>query len=193
MAEPESVPVQDCASDEDDDETLVLAVAKGSEAAFARLVSRHSASVYALARRFTGNDGDTDDLTQEIFWKLWTRAAHWRPGEARFSTWLYRVAVNHCIDWDRKRRWRRWLPLAEVAEVADDGVAVDRQLEAQQALAEIRSAILKLPAKQRAALLLSVQQEKSNRDIAEIMQTSEGAVEQLLVRARRTLRGTGSP
>ena len=175
-------------SDSDDDEALVLAVAKGSEPAFAKLVARHSPSVYAVVRRFTGNDGDTDDLIQEIFWKLWKRAAKWRPGEARFSTWLYRVAVNHCIDWDRKRRWRRWLPLSEVAEMADDDIAIEERLEVRQALAAVRAEITKLPAKQRVALVLSVQQDKSNKEIAEIMQASEGAVEQLLVRARRTLR-----
>ena len=113
-------------------------------------------------------------------------------GEAQFSTWLYRILINHCIDRDRKSRVRSWISQSFgtnlISRVADDEPGPDRVTEAKQTLSAVRADIRDLPARQRAVLLLSVLDGRSNREISDILDVSVGAVEQALVRARRTLR-----
>ncbi len=163
-------------------------VAAGDERAFATLTRIHADQVHGLARRFTGNASDAEEIAQEVFWTVWKSAKKWQPGNARFATWLYRVTLNKCIDWDRRQRVRRFFFLPAPEDLIDDSPGADQSVEDRDSLALIRRSILRLPARQRAAILLSSQLEKSNKEIAAILEISPGAVEQLLVRARRTLR-----
>jgi RNA polymerase sigma-70 factor (ECF subfamily) len=167
------------------DDDLLAAVAGGDERAFSRLVARHGPRIHALARRHFGSGADADDVAQEVFWRVWRHAGKWQPGTAQFSTWLYRVAVNLCLD-----RRRRGSPASvdDMPDIADPGADAEQSLGARQALAMTYALIAELPDRQRMALLLSVHDELSNAQIAAAMDLSEGAVEQLLVRARRSLR-----
>ena len=175
--------------EQDGDEALMEAVGRGDERAFNRLVVRHSPRTYAVAQRYLGKHADADEATQEVFWRVWRSAGSWRPGTARVSTWLYRITVNVCLD--RKRS------VARRPEVSEDDVAIephdpapaqDERIAGQQMLRAVLASVTALPDEQRMALVLSVQQNLSSREIAAAMEKSEGAVEQLLVRARRTLR-----
>lgn len=174
--------------DSEDDDTLMSRAAAGDRRAFSVLVMRHSERVRAVALRFGGNAADADDVTQQAFLAAWREAANWQRGRARFSTWLYRVAVNRCIDLARRRRVRAWLSLDAVAEPEDQAPGAAEIAAQRSELAAVRRDILALPEKQRAALLLAVQAEKSTADIGETLGISPGAAEQLLVRARRALR-----
>jgi len=176
----------DAEADQDDD--LMARIAAGDQRAFATLVARHGPRAEALARRFTGSAGDAEEVTQEAFWRVWRSAERWTAGGARFSTWLHRIVVNLCVDHDRRRRIRRMLPFVESFDPPADEAGPEQTLAAQDEVAAVRRDILELPARQRAALLLSADGEKSNAEIARILQTSEKAVESMLVRARRTLR-----
>lgn len=174
--------------DSEDDDTLMSRAAAGDRRAFALLVTRHAQRVRAVALRFSGNAADADDVTQQAFFAAWREAANWQRGRARFGTWIYRVAVNRCIDLSRRRRVRSWLSLDAVAEPADEAPdAADRAVQRSE-LEAVRRDILALPEKQRAALLLAVQAEKGTAEIGAALGVSAGAAEQLLVRARRTLR-----
>jgi RNA polymerase sigma-70 factor (ECF subfamily) len=105
-----------------------------------------------------------------------------------FSTWLYRVVANRCLDQARRQRLRSFLPFGEAPDPIDEAPSAFDELSGRERLAEVGRMIRTLPEKQRLALLLSVQAERSNAEIASVLGVSEGAAEQLLVRARKTLR-----
>ena len=170
------------------DEELLARIARQDRAAFTLLMRRHGQSVRGLALGFSGHAADADDVTQDVFIMLWRRPDVWSPGGSAFSTWLYRVVVNRCIDQARRRRLRSWLPFGEAPDPIDEAPDPVSALAGREHLAEVRLMIRALPDKQRVALLLAVQGERSNAEIGSILGVSEGAAEQLLVRARRTLR-----
>ncbi|MES1945600.1 ECF subfamily RNA polymerase sigma-24 subunit [Salinisphaera sp. PC39] len=170
---------------EDDDE-LVARVAQGDADAFEVLADRHADRVFALSRRILGNDADAEDAAQEVFVRLWTRADRYRPGRARFTTWLYRVTTNTCLNM-RRGTVEAPMPDSPPEQAAPDG---DPETAAEAALQRERltKAIDGLPANQRTAVSLSLQREFSNREAAAAMTISVKALEALLVRARRSLR-----
>lgn len=170
------------------DDRLLARVADGDQRAFAELVSRHGERARALALRYTGNAADADDIMQHAFWAAWRGAAGWQTGRAQFSTWLHRVVVNRCIDKSRRKAVRSWLPLGDATEPASADPDAEAIVDARHRLDAVRRDIVGLPPRQRAVLLLSVMQERSNQEIADMMNMSVGAVEQALVRARRRLR-----
>jgi RNA polymerase sigma-70 factor (ECF subfamily) len=175
-------------ADADEDDALMARVGQGDQRAFARLVARHGPRAQALAHRFAGSAADAEDIVQEAFWRVWRSAERWTPGAAMFSTWLHRVVVNLCVDHDRRRRLRRFLPFADAFDPPSEEAGPERALSDRDEVAALRVDILALPARQRAALLLSADGERSNAEIAKVLDTTEKAVESMLVRARRTLR-----
>jgi RNA polymerase sigma-70 factor, ECF subfamily len=170
------------------DEVLLARIAEEDRYAFTILMRRHGQKVRGLALAFSGRTADADDITQEVFIALWRRPQAWRPGQAEFTTWLYRVVVNRCRDQARRGRLRSWLPFGEADDPADEAPSALETVQGRERLLEVRRGIGTLPEKQRAALLLAVQGDRTNAEIASILEVTEGAAEQLLVRARRTLR-----
>jgi RNA polymerase sigma-70 factor (ECF subfamily) len=170
------------------DEALVAQVAAGDQRAFAAIVRRHGGRLRALALRFSGGAAEADDIVQETFWSLWRNAGRWRPGGPPFAAYLTRMAINRAIDGERKLKTRRFFGLEAADDAPDPAPPADDKLAASNALAAVAADIKALPARQRAAILLAADGERTNGEIAEAMGLSIGAVEQLLVRARRTLR-----
>lgn len=173
---------------EETDDDLLRATARGDERAFGRLVSRHIDRVRRVSKAYVGSLADADDIAQEVFLSVWRNAGKWQAGEARFSTWLYKVTTNRCIDHARRRRLKSWIGLDRIEAIFSSGDDPERQLAGRDDLALAGRAVAALPERQRMAILLSVVAELANPQIAETMEISTGAVEQLLVRARRTLR-----
>jgi RNA polymerase sigma-70 factor (ECF subfamily) len=167
------------------DEELVARIGRGDQGAFHVLVERYLDRSLALAQRILGNRSDAEDVVQDAFLRVWTHAARWRVDGARFGTWFYRVVVNRCLDHTR-RAVPVSLDVAEgLADTAPDGVAlVYRRQIAQQ----VATAMVQLPDRQRAALALCYYEEMSQAEAADVLGVSVGAVESLLVRARRRLR-----
>ena len=165
------------------------AIASGDRQALGRLIALLGRDLTLLATRYLGREDEADEVVQDVFLKAWKNAGRYDPAKARVGTWLYRITVNLCIDRQRKRGFLRFIGLEDqAAEIPDaQPTALDR-MDGAQRLAAMRDAISDLPSRQRMALLLSVASELENGDIAEAMGISTGAVEQLLVRARRTLR-----
>ena len=169
----------------DGDAELLQAIAGGDRSAFDRLSRRHLDRAYGVALRMTGSRADAEDVVQDVFLRLWQRPDAWRPGQALFSTWLYRVVVNRCLD--LKRRPLN-ADLDSVEEPQDpDANAEDSLLDAERSRA-LDSAVNQLPERQRAALVLTYTAGLRNAEAASAMDISVKAFEALLVRAKRELR-----
>lgn len=169
------------------DQDLLARIAdRRDEGAFALLLDRHLENVRALAWRILASHADVDDIAQEVFLKLWKKPGSFTPGKAKFSTWLYRVTLNACIDRQRKMKT---MPLEPVeTTMPDDGPTPEVSAINTSRAQRVAQAIADLPDRQRQAIALSHYQELSNIEAAEIMETSVEAIESLLGRARRALK-----
>lgn len=170
---------------EPDDEALLERCAVGDRQASAMLINRHSPRVMSLAQRMMGSREDAEDITQDVFIKVFSHAGKWESGRARFTTWLHRVTLNQC--YDRLRR-KRETGVDDIPEMADESVGPAGQLQQQQTRDRIKTAIDGLPERQRAALLLNHYEGMSNIEAADVLEISVEAVESLLSRAKRALR-----
>ena len=174
---------------ESTDEEIFARVARGDRAAFAHLVARHRARATGLAARMTGDRASADDVAQEAFIRAWRAAPAWVPpaegGPARFTTWFTRIVINLAIDRLRARPHAR---LDGVPEPADGRADAETAMIAREQEALLARAVASLPERQRAAVALTYDQGLGNAEAAAVLQTSTGAFELLLVRARRTLR-----
>jgi RNA polymerase sigma factor (sigma-70 family) len=169
----------------DPDADDVAKAGQGDRAAAARLIGRHTPKLFTVAHRMLGVPAEAEDAVQEVFLKLWTHAARWQPGKAKFETWLYRVMLNQC--YDRLRR-RPTVPLEAAEEVADGAAPPDAGLDESVLGREVGHALEDLPERQRAAILLCHFRELGNIEAAEIMGISVEALESLLARGRRSLK-----
>ena len=167
------------------DEGLMACIADGDRGAYQQLVERHLDRALRLAQRIVGNRSDAEEIAQEAFLRVWTTAPRWRLDGALFRTWFSRVLVNLCID--RKRR-PGFAPLEAAGDPPDPAVGAEQRVYQSQEAAAVAAAVAELPERQRAALALCYWQEMSNAEAAEVLSLSVGAVESLLVRARRSLR-----
>lgn len=169
----------------DPDEALLARVAQGEPIAVRALVARKLPRLLALAGRMLSDAQEAEDVAQEAFVRAWRQAPKWRPGEAKFDTWLHRVTLNLC--YDRLRR-RRELSYADPPEQVDEGPAPDRALEAADTGRRVGRALQNLPDRQREAIVLCHYQELGNIEAAAVMGVNVEALESLLGRGRRALR-----
>ena len=179
--------------DEAEDAALVAAFRAGRRDAFDVIVVRHRRSVYQICYRFVNNHEDASDLAQDVFVRAFKGLARFK-GDAALATWLYRVAVNACLN---------RVALAKPATAELDPAAhvdtrvpnpLDDVLRTERAEA-VRAAIAKLPPKQRATLMLRVYQECSHEEIATALGSTVGAAKANFFHALGNLRrllGTSS-
>lgn len=173
---------------DDADAHAIKLAAKGDEQAFEQLVQKYQQAVFNTIYRYTGNRDDVQDLAQEIFLKVWRNAGKFK-GKSKFSTWLYRIVVNHCINYRRKTKHHH-VSLDEMTEKGEtpESLKVEPDWEQRKKVEHVRKAIDELPDRQRMALILSQFEDKSYKEVAEIMKVSLSAVESLIFRARSALR-----
>lgn len=169
----------------EDDDALLDRIAGNDQAAFRLLVERHIDRAFGVALRILNNRADAEDIVQETLLKIWTHRGQWESGRAKFSTWLFRVVTNRCID---VRRRPRSEDIEQVPEVADDKPLAIAEIERHEVNRMLESAMARLPEQQRIALIFSYHENLNNGEIAEVMQTSVTAVESLLKRGRQRLR-----
>jgi RNA polymerase sigma-70 factor (ECF subfamily) len=177
------------------DEELFQRVGGGDRVAFGLLVRRHHDRMVRFAWRLAGERARAEDIVQEAFTRAWVKAPGWRPpgeggtgigaGTGRFTTWLSRIVLNLAID---GRRRATPVALEDAGDIASDEPSADVATERRERDVAVRRAIADLPERQRAAILLTYDEGLSNNQAAEALGTSVGALELLLVRARRTLR-----
>jgi RNA polymerase sigma-70 factor, ECF subfamily len=156
---------------------------RGESAAFQALVDATSEKLVRLAARMLGNVADAEDVVQEAYVKAYTALVDGRfDGRSRVETWLYRIVVNGTLDAKRKRERTA---TREFLDAGWDGAA---SAEAVVALRELAGWLDLLPDEQQTVLVLKAVEGMSSAEIAIVLDISEGAVEQRLVRARTTLR-----
>jgi len=180
----------------DPDREALARVAGGDAEAFAPLVERHQERLLRLCTRLLHDPEEARDAAQEVFLKAYRAAASYQP-RGQVFTWLYRIAVNHCLNRLRRRAVARFLSLAERHDRNDEGepghdppdpgAAPDRALEARRRWGATRRALAALPPGQRAVLVLAKFEGLKGKEIAAALGITEGAVESRLVRALRTL------
>jgi len=175
----------------------MLRFQRGERAAFEELVRRNTHKVHALIYRFLGDPEQVEDLTQEVFLRIYRTAPRYQP-TAKFSTWLYRIVANLSFNVLRSRKKRRPVTLDMSASEDGETYFVDVQdargrpphdrLDSSELGRKVAEAIDQLPENQKIAIILNKYEQKSYEDIAEILDCSTMAVKSLLSRARGNLR-----
>jgi RNA polymerase sigma-70 factor (ECF subfamily) len=171
----------------DPDVQLMLAFANGQEEAFVELYRRHRDRIVSFTRRMLGDQAQAEEAAQDVFLKLYRARASYEP-RSRFSTFLYRIAANHCMNL-RARVERKLIERGRAVDDAPGPQHGDQheQLAQSQLRDALETALGKLPQRQRAALLLVHYEGLSYRETAESIEVSEAAVKSLIHRARTAL------
>jgi RNA polymerase sigma-70 factor (ECF subfamily) len=167
---------------------IIHSIRNGDIQAFRLLVEQHQQMVFRTASGFVHIKEDAEDITQEVFINAY-QSLHYYQEKAAFSTWLYRIAINTSLNYIQKNRFRKLLDYAEekmhtLFDQRDNNINPEEQIIETETDSLIRRAIDQLSEKQRTAFILSKYNDLSQKKIAEIMQLSEGAVEQHLQRAK---------
>jgi len=169
----------------DPDGALLLAYANGDPLAARDLTARLAPRVLLQAVRMLADRAEAEDVTQEAMLRLWRSAAGWRQGEAKVSTWLYRVTVNLCTD--RLRHRGRGMALDDVTEPEDPAQSAAAAMQERTRLQSLSDALAQLPERQAQAVALRHLEGLGNPEIAVIMDITTEAVESLTARGRRAL------
>jgi len=184
---------------EDEDVKLMLRFQAGEHSAFEELVRRNAPKINTLIYRFLGDPGKVEDLTQEVFLRVFRTSQRYQP-TAKFSTWLYRIAAN--LSFNVLRAKRRGQPVQLEIAYSEDGEPFYRdvpdvrndpphdRLDAEELRAKVAEAIDQLPENQKVAIILNKYEQKSYEEISQILNCSTMAVKSLLSRARSNLRNT---
>lgn len=167
------------------DEALLVAYGNGDADAARVLTRRLTPRVLGYATRLLGGDrAEAEDVAQEAMLRLWKIAGDWRQGEAKVTTWLYRVVTNLCTDRLRKRRG---IAIDAIPEPEDDRPGAEAGLLEQSRAKALQAALAELPDRQREAVILRHIEGLSNPEIAQVMDIGVEAVESLTARGKRAL------
>ncbi|MBN1352483.1 sigma-70 family RNA polymerase sigma factor [candidate division KSB1 bacterium] len=177
------------------DSDLIKQALGGDQNAYAAILDKYKGPISSLIYRMVKNREETEDLVQEAFIKAFNSLASFNEQYA-FSTWLYKIAVNNCIDFFRKKRLRLYSldkPMeskdGEVQrEFPDTTFAADKLVLSKERSTLIQEAIDSLPEKYRISIVLRHNEERSYEEIAEIMQIPLGTVKARIFRAREMLK-----
>jgi RNA polymerase sigma-70 factor (ECF subfamily) len=176
----------------DADSQIVEQCLSGDATAWEVLVRNHTRRVYAICYRFTGSDHRAQDLTQEVFLRVFRTIGSYRAGDGSFSVWLARLTRNLLIDNYRKEKYERatgsieeWLPMIE--ERTSPETRADSVLAGREASEVLQAALQKLPPELRETVILRDLEELEYREIAEVLQVPEGTVKSRLNRGRAEL------
>ncbi|MEO7488536.1 MAG: RNA polymerase sigma factor, partial [Ferruginibacter sp.] len=152
------------------------------------LINRYQQNVFRTVMGLLHNKEDAEEITQDVFVKVYQSLAAFN-GRSAFSTWLYRIAVNTSLNYLRKKKRKNfWIGLTDILQVASQDKSVETIITERSDKAILQKALHELPEKQRLAFVFTKYQELPQKQVADIMNTSEGAVEQLLIRAKNNLK-----
>jgi RNA polymerase sigma-70 factor (ECF subfamily) len=168
-----------------DESDLVRQSANGDHSAYQLLLDRHLFSVSNFVMRMMANTTEAEDIIQETFIRLWTHGYKFDPGKAQLSTWLHNIAHNLCIDYFRK--FNRVVNEPTEDKVSNQAGPEEKAMQADMS-ATVQEAMMKLPERQRSAIIMCHYQGLSNKDAAMILDISIDALESLMARGRKKLK-----
>ncbi len=174
------------------DAELISRLKHGEKRCLDALMERYQKPVYFFIFRYVHEESLAYDLTQESFFRVYTRIQSYNP-QYQFSTWLYQIALNLCRDHGRKKAVRRLFSFTEEDSNTDDTAMMakdsnlERRYETEREIAQLHSEIARLPHQLKSALILYSLEEKSQADCSEILGISKKAVETRVYRARKIL------
>lgn len=171
--------------DSDPEAALLARYAAGDEAAARLLSAALLPRVYGHAVRVLGDRAEAEDVAQDAMMRLWRVAPEWRTGEAKVSTWLYRVVANLCTD---RLRARRTTGMEDVPEPVDPALSAEGRLQEAARQDALQAALATLPERQRQAVVLRHIEGLANPEIATILDVGVEAVESLTARGKRALK-----
>jgi RNA polymerase sigma-70 factor (ECF subfamily) len=174
-------------ADTDEEQVWLAQSRDGDPAAFAALIRKHQQMIHSLTYRMTGSLADCQDLAQETFIRAHQQLDRYQ-GTAKFSSWLYRIAVNACLDWRRQKQRRERLHQSWSEAIADQAAEAGLTAPADELSQAVQSALMKLPAKQRAAIVLTVYGGQNHAEAAKSLGCSETTVSWRIFSARRKLK-----
>ena len=179
------------------DAEVMLAVAAGDEAGYNYLVGKYHRQIIHFLFRMVHNEAVAEELSQEVFLRVYRSRESYRA-EAKFSTWLYRIATNLAVNHARDTKNERMAQTVNLdepdpesgskPEVADDDLNVEQSMMREERMAAIRKHVAALPERQKMAVLMHKYQEMDYRQIGDVLKLSESATKSLLFRAYQTLR-----
>jgi len=164
----------------------MLAYQRGDEECFDKLFQKHKRAVINFSYRFTGRRDVAEELAQDIFVKCALAADTYQPA-AKFTTWLFRIARNHCLNEVRRQDYRYHTQPMEASQEPPEEQTPEAHTAARKLQQTLEQGLTDLPAPQREALLLSRFHAMSYEDIAQTMETSVSAVKSLINRAKRSM------
>lgn len=178
----------------DADAVLMLAVQRGDAEAFRALFERHARAMIAFCRHFVHDADRAEELAQDVFLKLYRAAGRYRP-DARFKTFLYRIAANHCLNELRRGDARRRGPddPEAVASLPSGGATPQQEVEARALESAVGTLLARLPETQRAAFVLCRFEGLSYQEIADVLGTTVPSVKSLVHRATVTAAAALAP
>ena len=178
-------------TDKTSEEILLAKAASGDGAAFTQLMSAHESRMYAVALRMCSNREDAQDCLQDAMLRVY-RSLNSFKGQSSFSTWLYRVTMNTCLDEIRRRKMRSSASLDDLLDSgwspSDENDVPERRMIASEQRRTIDRAIAELPEDMRAAIILRDVQGYSYDEIAEMLDANIGTVKSRISRGRERLR-----
>ncbi|MDD3704991.1 MAG: RNA polymerase sigma factor [Clostridiaceae bacterium] len=177
------------------DEEVVSYIVKGKTELFSVIIDRYQSKVFSTAFHYTHDHEEARDLTQEIFIKLYNNLQNYK-GKASFSTWLYRIAVNRCIDWVRKKKLQTISIINDGSEeeldiydtIADRGVGPEEALIKQENSVYLRKLVECLPEIYKTAIILYYFEDFSPQEISEITGVPKRTIETRLFRGKNLLK-----
>ena len=174
-----------------DDDLLIAKAAKGDARSFEQLMRRHEGRMYSCALRMCGNREDAQDCVQEAMLRVF-RALERFKGESSFSTWVYRITMNACLDELRRRKVRSAASLDTLLESGwtpkDPGELPDSRAERMERKAALEKAISELPEDMRAAIVLREVHDLSYEEISQALDVNVGTIKSRISRGRERLR-----
>lgn len=171
-----------------DEISIIKQVLGGDADAFEHIVKKYEKKVYNLALRYLKNRDDALDLSQEVFIQVYNNLAQFR-GDSQFSTWIYRVTYNKCVDMLRKtQKLRRNVVMStddeNFFETRDRRASIEENYEGRETLVTVMKIIDTLPSEQRDVVILRYIKDLSYSQIADVLEIAEGTVKSRLNRAR---------
>ena len=156
------------------DSILIQEFKQGDEKAFNQLVLRYQKRVYNLIYRLVRNHEDAADLSQEVFVRAYRGLKRFEE-RSSFYVWLTRIAVNLCINFSKREKFRSFLSIFDVSEKPEVSVSPDKDMEKEELRRALDRAVKSLPERQRVTFVLKRYQDRPYKEIAQIMEISEGA------------------